>query len=126
MFSNFSISGNLQTQQEITQPVTEETQQEITQPVTEETDENSVVLTEDNVYVLSCPWCQGTIEVQRDQLNCRIFRHAVLKDNLEPINPHTPEKICMDLIERDIVFGCGKPFRIVGDSSLHVEICDYI
>ncbi len=75
-------------------------------------------------YVFNCPHCDGTIVVLRNELNCQIFRHGVYKNNLNiAIPPHTSKVECDRLIDNELIFGCGKPFRFDGTTA---TICDYI
>ena len=75
--------------------------------------------------VIICPHCQDPVLI--DQLNCKIFRHAVLKTTGEQINPHTPKVDCENYVSNNLVYGCGKPFKIIeSDQQYKVEICDYI
>ena len=82
----------------------------------------------DDFYIFYCPHCQGTVIVQRNELNCRIFRHGSYKTNGEPIPPHTSKEECDRLSEQNLIMGCGKPFRIVQqeDGTELAVICDYI
>jgi hypothetical protein len=74
---------------------------------------------------VQCPHCNGTIIIE--ELNCRIFRHAVLKENGNQINPHAPKEECENYIEKDMIYGCGKPFIVVNKDDKYIaEICDYI
>jgi len=72
--------------------------------------------------IIECPHCKSFIEIE--QLNCRIFRHAYLKTNNQQINPHATKEECDNLINNNLIYGCGKPFRILEDNT--VIICDYI
>ena len=72
---------------------------------------------------LECPHCGGYVVVKLAELNCRIFRHGVLKSTGQQIDPHASQVMCEDLIAGDLIYGCGKPFRVVGATT---EICDYI
>jgi hypothetical protein len=76
-------------------------------------------------FEVICPHCQLYVIIE--QINCGIFRHGVLKSNNEQINPHLDKQSCDDLVEKNLIYGCGKPFRIVkqGDTFI-IEICDYI
>lgn len=76
-------------------------------------------------YLFTCPHCEGQIEVDKTQVNCAIFRHAIYKKNLTQVNPHLTKEACNSLIKKDLVYGCCKPFRINIDTK-KVEICDYI
>jgi len=76
-------------------------------------------------FNIKCPHCQDTIIIE--ELNCAIFRHAVLIDTLQQINPHSSKEICDDLIKNKKIFGCGKPFKIIIKDNIYIaEICDYI
>ena len=75
-----------------------------------------------------CPHCNAYIEVRPGELNCAIFRHGVYKDTLDPIHPHASRDSCEFLLKNGLIYGCGKPFRIIQDSSGTVSCitCDYI
>ena len=72
--------------------------------------------------LVECPHCHLMVWIE--QINCRIFRHAVYKENDEPIPPHSSQEECERLIREDKVWGCAKPFRL--DDNNEPEICDYI
>lgn len=74
-----------------------------------------------NIY--ECPHCQDKILIYQNELNCRIFRHGVYKQNMQQIPPHLDKTRCDQLFENGLIYGCGKPFRITEHS---IEICDYI
>jgi hypothetical protein len=76
-------------------------------------------------YIFTCPHCHGQIEVEKINVNCAIFRHAIYKKNLNQVNPHLGKEACDRLVEEDAVYGCCKPFRINVDMN-KVEVCDYI
>ena len=72
-----------------------------------------------------CPHCELLIEI--NQINCGIFRHGVLKSNMQNIPPHLPKAQCEHLIHHNLIYGCGKPFRIIIKDDVFVaESCDYI
>ena len=74
---------------------------------------------------LSCPHCLEFILIA--EINCAIFRHAVYKHNGEPIDPHSSKEVCDDLIKKDLIYGCGKPFKLVWKEKEYVcEICEYL
>tara|TARA_Y100000389_G_scaffold82793_1_gene79395 strand:+ start:2418 stop:2696 length:279 start_codon:yes stop_codon:yes gene_type:complete len=82
---------------------------------------------EDRTYIFECPQCDCPIQVSYDQLNCKIFRHGVMKSTMIQINPHLPEDECNRLREEGLIFGCGRPFQIVKDEEkLYAIVCDYI
>jgi|694.fasta_scaffold08321_13 hypothetical protein len=85
---------------------------------------------EENVFVFLCPNCDGTVIVHQSEINCQIFRHAILKDNGQQVNPHLCKSDCDHLYKNNLIYGCGKPFRIFRDNENsswnYVDICDYI
>ena len=75
--------------------------------------------------IINCPHCNDSIIIE--ELNCKIFRHGILKDTNTQINPHSTKIECDKYILNDLIYGCGKPFRIIKkDNNYTVEICDYI
>lgn len=71
--------------------------------------------------LIQCPHCDQYIEIIA--LNCAIFRCGIYKQNYEQIPPHLPELQCRQLIESNLIFGCGRPFKILNDIAI---ICEYI
>ena len=51
-----------------------------------------------------------------------------MKQTGQQIPPHLPKIYCDDLISRDLIFGCGKPFQILNESEKKYKAvkCDYI
>ena len=81
----------------------------------------------DDVFRFVCPHCSIDIEVQKKQLNCKIFRCGVFKNNGKHINPHTNKLECERLLNEQLVYGCTRPFRFVNDQQQnYVEPCGYI
>ena len=78
----------------------------------------------DDYIIISCPHCNHSVLIYNNELNCRIFRHAVYKQTGEQVNPHLDQQSCENLSKNDLVYGCCKPFRITGENK--AEICDYI
>ena len=78
------------------------------------------------MIIVLCPHCDGTVVVE--QLNCQIFRHGVYKANGQQMNPHTPKEECDAAVEKERIYGCGKPFKVVlnEESKYTAIICDYI
>lgn len=74
--------------------------------------------------IVKCPHCNQSIQIFKKKLNCRIFRHGVYKKNGNQISPHTAKSVCDKLTLNDLIYGCGKPFRINVDNM--IEICEYI
>ncbi len=75
----------------------------------------------------NCPHCNDFIIVNINEINCGIFRHAVFKENMNPINPHETQINCEDFVQKKLVFGCAKPFQITKQEDKYViTICGYI
>ena len=75
--------------------------------------------------ILICPHCKDYILIKK--INCAIFRHGTLKKNGKQIDPHSPKELCNYYIKHDLIYGCGKPFKIIiNNGTLETEICDYI
>jgi len=76
---------------------------------------------------LICPHCKDYFIVNKKDINCAIFRHAVFKKNFHPINPHETKEKCQELVDNNLVFGCAKPFKLIlNNDKYEAEICDYI
>ena len=81
---------------------------------------------DNDFYIFECPNCDEEIIVNKTELNCRIFRHAIYKHNYEQVNPHLPKESCETLIKEDKVYGCCKPFEVIDmNGKLYVTICEY-
>jgi hypothetical protein len=65
--------------------------------------------------IFDCPWCGGSVVVARREVNCRIFRHAVRRVDGVAVNPHMREEEMRGLLATQAVWGCGNPFRLVGE-----------
>ena len=74
--------------------------------------------------IIDCPHCNCPMEIV--QLNCRIFRHGILKANNTQINPHASKELCDYYINNGLIYGCGKPFRILENNNFTTVICEYI
>jgi hypothetical protein len=81
--------------------------------------------------VVECPHCKEPVLIEK--LNCRIFRHGVLKNNEKQIEPHASKDLCDYYVKNELIFGCGKPFKVIinensknDDDKLIAVICDYI
>jgi hypothetical protein len=78
-----------------------------------------------NDIVVICPHCNQNVLIEK--LNCKIFRHGILKLNNNQIDPHSSKELCDNLIENELIFGCGKPFKIIRNNYEFIAIvCDYI
>ena len=76
-------------------------------------------------FEIKCPHCGEYVIIE--QINCAIFRHGVFKSDMSQINPHLPKLDCDNLIENNLIYGCGKPFRIVKENGEWIGIqCDYV
>jgi hypothetical protein len=85
------------------------------------------VIENNNFYIFNCPHCNRDIEVEKKQLNCRIFRCGIYKNNFKQIGPHTNKSKCDRLVQEDLIYGCGKPFRFITKNGINsIEICGYI
>ena len=75
--------------------------------------------------LLVCPHCKEFVIIEK--INCGIFRHGVLKKCNNQIAPHAPKEVCNYYIKNNLIYGCGKPFKIIiQDNIFVIEICDYI
>tara|TARA_B110001452_G_C15051033_1_gene367024 strand:+ start:494 stop:745 length:252 start_codon:yes stop_codon:yes gene_type:complete len=82
---------------------------------------------ENEYIIIECPHCKDYITVYLKDYNCKIFRHGIYKDTLKQIDPHLKKPECDRLFNEKKIYGCGKPFQIVGDGKeINVEICNYI
>ena len=79
-----------------------------------------------NDIVVSCPHCKEFILIEK--LNCCIFRHGAFINNGQQIPPHSTKEVCDSFVSNNMIYGCGKPFRvIINDKKEYVAIiCDYI
>lgn len=75
--------------------------------------------------VVICPHCKEPVLIE--QLNCKIFRHGILKTNNIQIEPHSTKDLCDYFIKNNLIYGCGKPFQIIQNGNEFIAIvCDYI
>jgi hypothetical protein len=87
--------------------------------------ENQSKISEKNInLIVNCPHCNSPVLIE--QLNCRIFRHGILKSNNTQINPHASKEECDYYINNHLIYGCGKPFRIIENNDFKTVICEYI
>ena len=78
-----------------------------------------------------CPHCNNYVIIE--QLNCKIFRHGVIKSSGQQIPPHSNKEICDELYDKKLIYGCGRPFHVISintnsnnELELISEKCDYI
>lgn len=75
--------------------------------------------------VISCPHCKEFIIIE--QINCAIFRHGYLKNNQKQIDPHATKELCDYYVRENLIYGCGKPFKLIlNNNKIKPIICDYI
>ena len=75
--------------------------------------------------IVQCPHCKRFIIVEK--INCAIFRHGYFKNNNNQIDPHASKELCDYYIRENLIYGCGKPFKlIINNNKLESVICDYI
>jgi hypothetical protein len=77
---------------------------------------------------IECPHCLQQIIIMKNEINCAIFRHGVLKSNGVQMPPHLEKRICDELVRRNLIYGCGKPFQLVKNDKNEIKatICGYI
>lgn len=73
------------------------------------------------MFIVDCPHCNEPVIIQ--EVNCAIFRHGIFKTNYEQIPPHSTKDQCDEWIEKNMIYGCGKPFKIINNTAVK---CDYI
>jgi hypothetical protein len=78
----------------------------------------------DDYLIIECPHCKLNIFINKNEINCTIFRHGVYKNNFTQMNPHENKIQCDYLFNNNLIYGCGKPFKLMNDYS--IIICDYI
>ena len=78
--------------------------------------------------IIQCIHCNEFIFIYIKDINCKIFRHGVYKNTLQNIEPHLDKKNCELLISKDLIFGCGKPFKLIENDKNEYKpvLCDYI
>lgn len=82
---------------------------------------------ESKTIIFTCPHCKHIGVVVEKEINCAIFRHGVYIKTMKQIDPHAPKKLCDELAMKNLIHGCGKPFRLIKASGAWVaEVCDYI
>ena len=93
---------------------------------------------QDQQYTFLCPHCNLIVAVEKNQVNCHIFRHGnfiIRRDELgrpvmygDSIPPHSSKQICDELVYRKLIIGCGKPIQMYknSDGDYFVRICEYI
>jgi hypothetical protein len=82
----------------------------------------------ENIINLKCPHCDEYVIISENEINCAIFRHGIFKDSFQQINPHESKENCDRYYKDNMIFGCGKPFKIIKDNEKKYTLikCDYI
>ena len=76
-------------------------------------------------FCVICPHCKMSILIE--EINCRIFRHAVFKQTGEQMPPHSSKSDCDDAFEKGFVYGCAKPFILELKDNIWIAVpCEYI
>ena len=76
---------------------------------------------------IKCPHCELEIIIYKNEINCGIFRHGVMKDSGIQVGPHSSKEECDDLVKNELIYGCGKPFSLSKKNNEYcIEKCDYI
>ncbi len=79
-----------------------------------------------NHIMVKCPHCTLFIQILKKQFNCKIFRHGIYKKNYRQIDPHMPKFLCDELKARDLIYGCGKPYKLQFiNNEWKAMVCDY-
>jgi len=85
----------------------------------------------DDIF-LDCPHCSGLVVIHESDINCKIFRHAIWKDEKKqtktPFGPHTSKAICDQSFIDKTIYGCGKPFKLIRKTKKDVPVlerCSY-
>ena len=77
------------------------------------------------MHVVICPHCNNEIIIGK--INCGIFRHGVIIKTGKQLNSHLKKAKCEQLLINKLIYGCGKPFRIINNGTVIEAIaCDYI
>jgi len=62
---------------------------------------------------LRCPHCKSLILLHECKIGgMNILRHGVLKENKQLILPHLSNKIVLKLVQNNLIYGCGKLYKI--------------
>ncbi len=84
----------------------------------------------DDYTIIFCPHCSEPILVYHSEINCTIFRHGIFRHTGEQMNPHAPKEECDRLFRDGLIYGCGRPFRVIKRDTerptYYSEECDYI
>lgn len=80
--------------------------------------------------IIICPHCGQHVTVNTKEINCAIFRHGAFIKSMKQIDPHASKSVCDNLVAKGLIYGCGKPFKLVKTEEKPdewvAEECDYI
>jgi hypothetical protein len=85
--------------------------------------------------IVNCPHCDNIVFILKNEINCNIFRHGVIKTTMKQMDPHSPKDLCDAFFNNGEIYGCGKPFKleltsisdISNDKTQYSAVtCDYI
>jgi len=80
-----------------------------------------------NYEIVFCPHCNNAIQIFYNEINCKIYRHGIYKNSMKQIDPHLSKEECDRLVKNNLIYGCGKPFKInIRDNSIQLVKCGYI
>ena len=81
--------------------------------------------------IIKCPHCEEFVLIEK--INCGIFRHGIIINTGNQMNPHETQQKCEELKNKNLIYGCGNPFRIKmkinenqNEKIYFSEICEYI
>lgn len=72
------------------------------------------------MIIFKCPYCDTYIEVCKNEINCNIFRHGAWKNNGIGIPPHSSEININKWLIDDMIYGCGKPFKLINGEAVKI------
>jgi hypothetical protein len=78
---------------------------------------------------INCPHpdCGLLVVIDPREINCAIFRHGVYKKTGRQMSPHAPKPYCDQVFAQGLIYGCGKPFKLLKlDGKIVAVVCDYI
>lgn len=77
--------------------------------------------------IVTCPHCSQMIIINKKEIYCCIFRHGILKSNNKQIDPHTNKELCDKYVNKNLIWGCGRPFKLIIKNNIFItEKCGYI
>jgi len=79
------------------------------------------------LHRFKCPHCRGGVEVLKKDIRCTIFRHGTYINGSQ-MNPHEKKIKCDKLACHEMIYGCGRPFKlhIMRNDVIVIAKCGYI